>query len=189
MKRLYLMRHGETLFNVLHKIQGWCDSPLTENGIQQALKAKEYFKKNGIVFDHAYCSTSERAGDTLELITDLPYTRLKGLKENYYGVLEGESDIINRHLTPKDCETFYLQYGGESSNTTKDRMLTTLTEIMEKEDHETVLAVSHAGACYNFMRAITDPSDELKKGFGNCCIFVYEYDQHRFIFKEIIRQK
>ena len=42
-------------------------------------------------------------------------------------------------------------------------MLTTLTEIMEKEDHETVLAVSHAGACYNFMRAITDPSDELKK--------------------------
>ena len=61
--------------------------------------------------------------------------------------------------------------------------------LTEKEDHETVLAVSHAGACYNFMRAITDPSDELKKGFGNCCIFVYEYDQHRFIFKEIIRQK
>ena len=62
-------------------------------------------------------------------------------------------------------------------------------EIMKKEDHETVLSVSHAGACYNFMRAVTDPSDELKKGFGNCCIFVYEYDQHRFIFKEIIRQK
>ena len=163
MKKLYLMRHGETLFNVQHKIQGWCDSLLTENGKQQALKAKEYFKKNGIVFDHAYCSTSERASDTLELITDLPYTRLKGLKENNYGVLEGESEIINRHLTPKECETFYLQYGGESSNTTKDRMLTTLTEIMEKEDHETVLAVSHAGACYNFMRAITDPSDELKK--------------------------
>lgn len=34
------MRHGETLFNVLHKIQGWCDSPLTSKGIQQALLAK-----------------------------------------------------------------------------------------------------------------------------------------------------
>ena len=29
-KTLYLMRHGQTLFNVEHKIQGWCDSPLTE---------------------------------------------------------------------------------------------------------------------------------------------------------------
>jgi probable phosphoglycerate mutase len=33
MKDLYLMRHGETLFNIRRKIQGWCDSPLTENGI------------------------------------------------------------------------------------------------------------------------------------------------------------
>ena len=40
-KDLYLMRHGQTLFNVRRKIQGWCDSPLTELGKQQALKAKE----------------------------------------------------------------------------------------------------------------------------------------------------
>lgn len=33
---LYLMRHGETLFNQLGKIEGWSDSPLTENGIKQA---------------------------------------------------------------------------------------------------------------------------------------------------------
>ena len=31
-KTLYLMRHGETMFNVQKKIQGWCDSPLTERG-------------------------------------------------------------------------------------------------------------------------------------------------------------
>ena len=31
-KDLYLMRHGQTLFNVRRKIQGWCDSPLTELG-------------------------------------------------------------------------------------------------------------------------------------------------------------
>ena len=35
-KTLYLMRHGQTLFNLQHKIQGWCDSPLTELGIKQA---------------------------------------------------------------------------------------------------------------------------------------------------------
>ena len=36
MKTLYIMRHGQTLFNVQHKIQGWCDAPLTEVGIRQA---------------------------------------------------------------------------------------------------------------------------------------------------------
>lgn len=31
MKTLYLVRHGQTLFNARHKIQGWCDSPLTSS--------------------------------------------------------------------------------------------------------------------------------------------------------------
>lgn len=112
MKRLYLMRHGETLFNVQHKIQGWCDSPLTSRGIEQARYVKEYFNHHDIWFDHAYCSTSERCSDTLELITSMPYQRLKGLKEQFYGELEGESERLNRHLSPQDCETFYLQFGG-----------------------------------------------------------------------------
>lgn len=189
MKTLYLMRHGETLFNLQHKIQGWCDSPLTSLGIKQAKMARKWFESNNIIFDHAYSSTSERCCDTLELITDLPYVRLKGLKENYYGILEGESERLNKHLTPKDCETFYLQYGGESSNSTKDRMVDTLTRIMEKDDHRNVLAVSHAGACFNFLRAFQDPMEELNKGFGNCCIFIYEFDNHKFKLKKVIRHK
>ena len=43
-KTLYLMRHGQTLFNLQHKIQGWCDSPLTELGIKQAKVAEKWFK-------------------------------------------------------------------------------------------------------------------------------------------------
>ena len=43
-KHLYLMRHGETLFNVRRKIQGWCDSPLTENGVKQAKAVREILK-------------------------------------------------------------------------------------------------------------------------------------------------
>lgn len=187
MKRLYLMRHGETLFNVQHKIQGWCDSPLTLRGQQQALKAKEYLQKQHITFDHAYCSTSERCSDTLELITDLPYQRLKGLKEQFYGELEGESERLNRHLTPQDCETFYLQYGGESSNDVLKRMFQTLSDIMERNDHHHVLVVSHSGACFNFLRAIQDPSEELKKGFGNGCIFIYQYEKGQFQLQEVVR--
>ena len=46
------MRHGQTLFNLRKKIQGWCDSPLTELGIAQAQIAGEYFKNNNVIFDH-----------------------------------------------------------------------------------------------------------------------------------------
>lgn len=186
-KKLYLMRHGQTLFNCQHKIQGWCDSPLTEEGIRQAQKAARILKERGVAFDHAYSSTSERCCDTLEIVTDRPYTRCKGLKEQFYGELEGESERLNRHLTPKDCETFYLQYGGESSNTTKARMVKTLTRIMERPDHESVLAVSHAGSCYNFLRNWQDPAEELKKGFSNCTIFVYDFEDGVFSLSEVIR--
>ena len=89
------MRHGETLFNVRRKIQGWCDSPLTPNGIEQAKKAKERLK--AIKFDHYYCSTSERCSDTLEIVTDnqVSYVRLKQLKERNFGLFEGESEDLN----------------------------------------------------------------------------------------------
>lgn len=189
MKILYLMRHGQTLFNVQHKIQGWCDSPLTELGIKQAKVARKWFKSNNIVFDHVYSSTSERCIDTAELVTDLSCVRLKVLKEQNYGQLERESERLNNHLTHKDCETFYLQYGGESSNTTRDRMVDTLTKIMENEDHQSVLAISHAGACFNFLRAFQDPMEELNKGFGNCCIFIFEFDNHTFKLKDVIRHQ
>lgn len=89
-KILYLMRHGQTLFNLQHKIQGWCDAPLTELGIRQAKVAKQYYIDHKITFDRAYSSTSEKACDTLELITEMPYTRVKGLKEWNFGAFEGK---------------------------------------------------------------------------------------------------
>ncbi len=52
-KIFYIMRHGQTLFNLRRKIQGACDSPLTELGVKQAQAAAEYFKN--IKIDHAYC--------------------------------------------------------------------------------------------------------------------------------------
>ena len=92
MVSLYIVRHGQTEFNLDRKIQGWCDSPLTNFGIEQAKAAGEYFKD--IELDHLYSSTSERCCDTLEIVTDnrMPYIRLKGLKEMNFGTFEGESD-------------------------------------------------------------------------------------------------
>ena len=82
MTRLYLMRHGQTLFNTLNRIQGWCDSPLTEKGRDQARQVRTYFEKHDMTFDQYYCTTTERASDTIELATGrTDYHRIKGLKE------------------------------------------------------------------------------------------------------------
>lgn len=185
-KTFYFMRHGQTLFNVRRKIQGACDSPLTELGRKQAEVAGEYFKD--IPLDSAYCSTSERSSDTLEIILNnrLPYTRLMGLKEMNFGSFEGESEDLNPKF-PKDFETFFVPYGGESRTEVKDRMVKTCTEIMEKENHNIVLAVSHSGACYNFLNEWQDPDGEIAKGFSNCCIFKYEYEDKKFRLIEVIR--
>ena len=83
---LYLVRHGQTLFNAQQRMQGSCYSAITKRWIKQAEALRDYFKKKQIVFDKAYCSTQERASDTLEIIVgpEMDYERLKDLKEKNY---------------------------------------------------------------------------------------------------------
>ena len=185
-KTLYLMRHGQTLFNLQHKIQGWCDAPLTPLGIKQAQMAKEYF--TNITLDHAYASTSERASDTLEIITDMPYTRLKGLKERNFGMFEGESEDLNPNFDDFGYDDLFPHYGGERKEDVQKRLKETLTDVMDKEDHQTVLALSHAGACMCFLSTVIDPEEILKSGgFTNCCILHFTFENDTFKFVEIIR--
>lgn len=184
MKRtLYLMRHGQTLFNVRRKIQGWCDAPLTELGIEQAKVAGTYFKEHGISFDHAYASTSERASDTLESIIDMPYTRVKGLKEWGFGVYEGESEDLNPPLPYGD---YFKVFGGEGELEVRQRLANTLEKIMMNEDHNCVLAVSHGAACRSFMNYWEkNQKVKIKGRVGNCCILKFEYENHEFSLVEI----
>ena len=51
MKRLYLLRHGQTEFNVKKLVQGRCDSPLTDLGHKQAGMAAAWLKAHGVVPD------------------------------------------------------------------------------------------------------------------------------------------
>ncbi|KRO00193.1 histidine phosphatase family protein [Companilactobacillus kimchiensis] len=185
-KTLYLMRHGQTLFNVQHKIQGWCDSPLTETGIKQAQAAKKYFNDNEIDFDAAYCSTAERSSDTLELVTNLPYTRLKGLRELSFGAFEGEQEYLHPKDDPKKhFGDYYVQFGGEDNLAAQQRVNKTLLEIMN-QDNSTVLAVSHAGACMMFSDLWTDMQKLRDGGFTNCSILKFSFENNKFIFEKLI---
>lgn len=72
MRKLYLVRHGQTIFNLRGKTQGWCDSPLTDLGIDKAKITRKFFEENNIRIEEVYSSTSERVIDTANIITDIP---------------------------------------------------------------------------------------------------------------------
>lgn len=150
--------------------------------------ASEYFIKNNIIFDHAYSSTSERACDTLEIVTNykMPYTRIKGLKEWNFGAFEGKDECLNPKLP---CGDFFKAYGGEGEMELRKRINRTLTDIMEKDDHHVVLAVSHGAACAQVYRAWEKYAKVIKKErFYNCCILKFEYENGIFTLVELFNR-
>nr|WP_209628406.1 histidine phosphatase family protein [Streptococcus oricebi] len=180
------MRHGQTLFNLRHKIQGWCDAPLTDFGMYQAQVAGAYFKKAGIVLDDAYSSTSERACDTLEIVTEgkVPYQRVKGLKEWNFGTFEGESEDLNPPLPYGD---FFVAYGGESQEELIERIRTTIFDLMVNSPGKQVLMVSHGGSLGNFARAWKKNWELTSFGrMSNCCILVFRFENEEFYLEEVV---
>lgn len=174
-KKLVLMRHGQTLFNLRGKFQGVVDSPLTPLGIQQAKTVKPFLDDLPFRFDHAYSSSSERACDTLEIVTNLPYIRLKGLKEWNFGILEGEPEYL--HPPFDQYDEYFSTHDGEGRMEVYNRINSTLCSIMEKEDHCNVIAASHGLAMREFVTYWTKDNPSLVPSrFANCIIFIFDYD-------------
>ena len=185
--RIYLMRHGQTLFNVLHKIQGASDSPLTAKGIRQAEIARDYFEREGITFDVAYASTSERARDTLEIILgqNKGYHRLKSLKEWNFGTFEAESEYLNPPLPYGD---FFAGYQGEREGDVRNRISKAVQDIADNHPNQTVLIVSHGGAIAQFFKDKTNFEGSISKdiGFTNCSARTFDYQDGVFEYKDVL---
>lgn len=185
---LYLMRHGETLFNVQKRIQGWCDSPLTQKGIDQAKQAGRYMRKHSIKADAYFASTTERACDTLELATGVSkYGRLKGLKEMSFGSFEGQQEYLH---PPRDYRrkvgNYYEIHGGESDSQVQERLKATITQLAQDYDGQTILAVSHAGALMHFAHAVGIDWESYQIFPTKCSIFEYSYDRGQFKLLRLI---
>lgn len=181
MRTLYLMRHGQTRFNVQQRIQGASDSPLTELGIEQAKAAKHYFEQKGISFDSIYASTQERACDTAELASGRPdYVRLKGLKEQDFGAFEGQQEYLNPPLQGDiGYGDYFVTYGGESYLDVRQRMEETIRRILETErDSSTILMVSHGAAIAQFCRQVIANYPRIR--MTNCAILKFTYEKGRF---------
>ena len=185
----YLLRHGETLFNVQGKSQGWCDSPLTERGIAQCRLTGEDYARRGLTFDHAFSSTSERCCDTLEIVTEaaygkpMPYERMKGLKELYFGAFEGKDNFLELHEPGR--ETFYVKFGGEDFRDSVKRFEGALVDIAERCEDERVLVCTHGGITINFYMKWKDHAKVPATLFSNCLTYVYEYENGIFTCTDI----
>lgn len=95
---IYLTRHGKTLFNTVGRVQGWCDSPLTEAGIEVAENLGLGLADDGIAFAAAYSSDLGRQRETARVVLDtlgqedMPVKELLGLRETFFGDWEGEKE-------------------------------------------------------------------------------------------------
>jgi 2,3-bisphosphoglycerate-dependent phosphoglycerate mutase len=95
MKKVVLLRHGESTWNKENLFTGWTDVDLSDKGLEEAKEAGQALKEQGYVFDIAYTSVLKRAIRTLWITLDemdlmwIPVYRDWRLNERHYGALQG----------------------------------------------------------------------------------------------------
>lgn len=154
MTHFYIIRHGETVFNRKGRIQGWCDSPLTDLGVSQAKQlGKELMN---VPFDVCFCSTSERAIDTANSILEGRNVKIipsKNLKEQSFGDFEAEKsvDIFKDGVRFPDGYRFC---GGENHSDVIERVTKELKKIASEYPNANVLVVCHGSAIKHIVNAL-----------------------------------
>ncbi|MBX3647352.1 MAG: 2,3-diphosphoglycerate-dependent phosphoglycerate mutase [Rhodocyclaceae bacterium] len=95
MKKIVLLRHGESAWNKENRFTGWTDVDLTDKGRAEARQAGQLLKEAGFAFDVAYTSVLKRAIRTLWSVLDemdrmwIPVEHSWRLNERHYGALQG----------------------------------------------------------------------------------------------------
>ncbi|ETP72046.1 fructose-2,6-bisphosphatase [Lachnospiraceae bacterium JC7] len=173
---LYIVRHGETMWNRQHRLQGHTDIPLNDAGLAGARIASEALKH--VHFDHVFSSPLIRARKTAEIIcknhNDLNPVLCEDLKEISFGIGEGidlsgetitsESEKVTlSHIKDwfQDPEKISPLPGGESVTEIKAR----LNHFLDKEiypnegRYKKVLITAHGGIVRGLECIIEDLSD------------------------------
>jgi 2,3-bisphosphoglycerate-dependent phosphoglycerate mutase len=105
MKKLVLLRHGESTWNKENRFTGWTDVGLSEKGVQEAVEAGRVLHEEGYTFDVAYTSVLARAIKTLWIVLEkmdlmwIPVYLSWRLNERHYGALQGlnKAETAEKH--------------------------------------------------------------------------------------------
>lgn len=189
-KRLYIIRHGETDLNKNGIVQGrGIDSDLNEKGRAQGEAFFQMYQD--IPFDKVYTSTLKRTHQTVAHFSKkgLPWEQLSGLDELAWGKYEGlASSPELRSGFQKLIEHWNLgRYdekveGGESPNDVYVRQAAAMDHILAKEEEKTVLICMHGRAmrllmCL-LMKKSLDKMDEYPH--QNTSLYILDYDGENF---------
>lgn len=155
---LYLIRHGQTQWNVDHRIQGHTDTTLTKEGEDQAHKQRKLLKD--IVFSKVYSSDLIRAQRTAEILNlerKLALQTTKMLRERNFGVYQGKSMEEGKKklwgLLDKYSEHPHIKESGVETNEQMiARVILFLREVSVAHEGETILIVSHGGVMRVLLR-------------------------------------
>lgn len=147
--KLYITRHGTTEWNIERRLQGWRDSPLTEEGINRAIRLGQSLAD--VDFDIIYSSPQKRALDTAELIKGNRNTKIithDGLKELRFGTWEGmeldeiETRYPEEYFIYRNKPELYVPIDGESFKDLFKRVESFLDEV-KTNDYRNILIVTH----------------------------------------------
>lgn len=177
-KRVFIIRHGQTMMNKSFSMQGRSDEPLNDEGIKQAEETAAWFKEQGITFDRVYTSPLTRAVQTAEIIagSSVEIIRDQRLVEMEYGPYEG-CDLRN---PPPELLEFFSDFankpapeGMEQLDSVVARLGDFIEEIKSSPEDMNVLVSTHAIAMKGALEYLTDgPKDTYwAQHIGNCAVY------------------
>jgi len=192
MKKIYLIRHGESEWNILRKIQGHKDIPLTDRGIKQANLIANRLVYEDI--DIIYSSDLKRACDTARTIGNkigLEPNLRKEFREINFGAWEGLSnDTIGSeyreeiHLWRKEPEKLKIT-GGETLKEVQIRALRELENIINTNQDKNILIVSHGVTLKTMILGILDMDLFYFKNLtiNNASLTIIEFREYNKVLK------
>lgn len=184
--RLYVIRHGETNWNIEKRMQGKKDIPLNEEGIRLARETGKAMKE--IPIDLVISSPLNRAKVTAELITEgrnIPMIFDKRLEEMSFGDWEGEI-ILNNPILPKDFRKHFhdcplqceVPPNGESFQEVVDRTKDFYEELIANEAYQekSILISTHGAASRCFLNNFFEDKADIWRGCvpKNCAVTIVD---------------
>lgn len=189
-KTFYFIRHGQTDLNLKGIVQGrGVNTPLNENGLQQAKAFFEWYKD--IPFDKIYTSTLLRTHQTVApfVALGIPREDLEGLDEISWGIYEGKEqdenimkgfDIVVNCWRNNDLD--HRIENGESPNELVARQKKAIAHMLRQDEEQTVLVCMHGRALRILLCHLTDIPVCQMDDFPhtNTSLYILEYENGKF---------
>ena len=185
---VYLIRHGETDYNLTHRFQGmWVESHLTENGKAQARAASALLAD--IPFDRLYVSAAERTRETAALLfpdrddavyDDLREIHVGWLADRYIAdIRKTHGELYDKAVSDRD----YSPFGGETLEEHKARGKRAMDRVLNSGG-EKVAVVSHGGTIRVLLWALTGIEPSATALLPNCSYAVVEIKNGKGMLKQ-----